>query len=100
MPVSATTVGEAAEGSWRGSVLLPEELELRRADGFRPIQAPMLRGEGNWPKVALYAAAEARVFFCADALLTSIPFWFKVSVHASNRAFLNEFLILLWCMLL
>ncbi|KAK9803241.1 hypothetical protein WJX73_008882 [Symbiochloris irregularis] len=77
MPVSATTVGEAAEGSWKGTVLLPEELELRRTDGYKGMLAPLLRGEGNWPKVALYAASEARIFFCADALLTSIPFWFK-----------------------
>ena len=80
MPASSTLAGDAAEEGSKAPVLQPHELELRRNDGFRQVLAPQLRGEGNWPKVALYAAAEARIFFCADALLTSIPFWFKVGV--------------------
>ena len=54
-------------------------LQGRRADAFRLLVAPQLRGEGNWPKPALYSAAEFRVFFSCDAALTSLPFWRKVS---------------------
>ena len=80
MPVqAATTAGAAAEEGGAAPLLRPEELEVRRSDGFRTLLAPQLRGEGNWPKVALYAAYEARTFFCADALLTCVPFWFKVT---------------------
>ena len=50
----------------------------RRADAFRLLIAPQLRGEGNWPKPALYSPAEARIFFSCDAALTSLPFWRKV----------------------
>jgi hypothetical protein len=44
--------------------------------------APQLRGEGNWPNVALYAAYTARIFFAVDAMLSAVPFWFKVRVSA------------------
>lgn len=56
-----------------------EDLEARRSDGYRTLTNPQLRGEGNWPKVTLYALMEARIFFSTDAMLTNIPFWFKVT---------------------
>ena len=75
---ASVTAGAAAVPDYKGTVVQSPELEARRSDGFRTLLAPQLRGEGNWPKVALYAAYEARIFFSADALLTSVPFWFKV----------------------
>ena len=50
----------------------------RRADAFRLLVSPQLRGEGNWPKPALYSHTEARIFFSCDAALTALPFWRKV----------------------
>lgn len=46
-----------------------------RPDGFRGITAPLLRGEGNWPGVALYASAQHRAQVAAEALLSTLPFW-------------------------
>ena len=54
-------------------------IQGRRADAFRLLISPQLRGEGNWPKPAIYSNAEARIFFSCDAALTSLPFWRKVS---------------------
>ena len=61
-----------------GELLGSTELEARRPDGFKFIIAPLLRGEGNWPSVSLYASLEQRIHFTMDALLARIPFWLKV----------------------
>ena len=41
------------------------------------INAPLLKGEGNWEKIGLHAGAEARALSCCDAMLAHIPFWTK-----------------------
>lgn len=61
-------------------LLGPAELELRRTDGFRNLVAPHLRGEGNWPGAALDATPATRIFHAIDALLSAVPFWFKVAI--------------------
>lgn len=62
-----------------GELLSSSELEARRPDGFKFIVAPVLRGEGNWPGISLYATMEQRIHYTVDALLARIPFWLKVS---------------------
>ena len=62
-----------------GELLSISELEARRPDGFKFITAPVLRGEGNWPSISLYAPMEQRIHVTVDALLARIPFWLKVS---------------------
>lgn len=61
-----------------GDLLSSSELEARRPDGFKFITAPVLRGEGNWPGISLYASMEQRIQYTVDALLARIPFWVKV----------------------
>ena len=41
------------------------------------INAPLLKGEGNWEKIGLHAGPEARALSCCDAMLAHIPFWLK-----------------------
>lgn len=62
-----------------GQLLSSSELEARRPDGFKFITAPVLRGEGNWPSISLYATLEQRIHITVDALLGRIPFWLKVA---------------------
>lgn len=62
-----------------GELLSSSELEARRPDGFKFITAPVLRGEGNWPSISLYAPMEQRIHITVDALLARIPFWLKVA---------------------
>ena len=44
------------------------------------VNAPLLKGEGNWEKIGLHAGPEARALSCCDALLAHNPFWLKVSI--------------------
>lgn len=69
-----------------GELLSSSELEARRPDGFKFITAPVLRGEGNWPSISLYAPMEQRIHITVDALLARIPFWLKV---ASSKAWIS-----------
>eukprot|EP00884_Botryococcus_braunii_P022264 jgi/Botrbrau1/8721/Bobra.0311s0031.1 len=69
--------GASSSGAGALGLLGPAELDLRRADSFRGLVAPQLRGEGNWRNVALYATHTARIFFAVDAMLSAVPFWFK-----------------------
>lgn len=62
-----------------GELLSSSELDARRPDGFKFITAPVLRGEGNWPSISLYAPMEQRIHITVDALLARIPFWLKVA---------------------
>ena len=73
---SKHTISTSSEKA--GELLSSSELESRRPDGFKFITAPVLRGEGNWPSVSLYAPLEQRVHVTVDALLARIPFWLKV----------------------
>ncbi len=39
--------------------------------------AQLLRGEGNWATLGLYASMEGRILSACDALLGCAPFWFQ-----------------------
>ena len=73
-----------------GEVLSSSELEARRPDGFKFIVAPVLRGEGNWPGISLYATMEQRIHYTVDALLARIPFWLKVLSFAACRLIITQ----------
>ena len=73
---SKHTISTSSEKA--GELLSSSELEARRPDGFKFITAPVLRGEGNWPSISLYAPMEQRIHVTVDALLARIPFWLKV----------------------
>ena len=58
------------------------------AVALQGVNAPLLKGEGNWEKIGLHAGPEARALSCCDALLAHIPFWLKVRL-ASLRSTLS-----------
>jgi hypothetical protein len=64
--------------------LAPAELGAHRWDGFRGLLAPRLRGEGNWPRLTLASAPEARMVACLDALLGRLPFWLEVCMSCGT----------------
>ncbi len=54
------------------------ELAAQRADGYRNLAVPLLRGEWDAEGTGLAAAPEQRVRACVEVLLGVLPLWFKV----------------------
>ena len=77
---------QAGDEDAAGAVVSAAELSGRRPDGMRGFTAPLLRGEGAWPDMHPNSRFPVRIFYCLDALLADIPFWFEVcrSLGTSN----------------
>lgn len=65
-------------------------LQFRRPNGYAGLVAPMLRGEGNWPKIGLFSSYEARTLYCVDSMLSAIPTWTKVGAPPPLRTRVEE----------
>ena len=69
---------QAGDEDAAAAVVSAAELSGRRPDGMRGFTAPLLRGEGAWPDMHPNSRFPIRIFYCLDALLADIPFWFEV----------------------
>ena len=69
---------QAGDEDAAAAVVSTAELSGRRPDGMRGFTAPLLRGEGAWPDMHPNSRFPIRIFYCLDALLADIPFWFEV----------------------
>lgn len=58
-------------------VLSTTQLAANRPDGYTGILAPLMRGEGNWATLGMFASMEGRILSACDALLGCAPFWFR-----------------------
>ena len=69
---------QAGDDETVGTSVGGAELANKRIDGAKGKVAPLLRGEGNWPDKGTHLSFTRRIFLCVDALLSDLPFWFKV----------------------
>lgn len=66
------------------------ELSSLRADGYRGLVAPLLRGDWQCARGGVYASAEARLAGALDALLGAVPLWFRGEVLQRQHLAIGE----------
>ena len=65
---------------YAGKLATLAELASQRADGYKSVAVPLLRGEWNGQGSGVGPGpVEGRVRACVEALLGALPLWFKVS---------------------